>query len=131
MPPAPPAPAETSPVLLEVRQQLRAVRDERSHLHPQLTAKGQRRTARQALAGRIVALTDQEQALKATEAHVLQHGRLPGPVATADVTEAGELRRRLQNLLSLRSKLKKQPKRAADLAQAEADILLIRSKLTP
>ncbi|MFC7669292.1 hypothetical protein ACFQT0_19485 [Hymenobacter humi] len=69
--------------------------------------------------------------LKEAEAHVLEHGRLPGPVASAEVTDAGELRQRLTNLLSKRSKLRKNPARADDLAAAEAEITLIRSKLNP
>lgn len=126
---APIPPPVDSPVLMGVRRQLKAVRDERSHLHPQLTAKGMRRTERQALAGRIVGLTEEEIKLKAAEAHVVQHGRLPGPVPTAEVTDSGELQRRLHNLSSRRSKLRKDPARAAALAEVEADIILIRNKL--
>lgn len=131
--PAPPAvaapPAETSPLLAQVQQQLKATRDERSFLHPQLTAKGLRQTERQKLAARIVVLTDQEGELKATEAHVRAHGRLPGPVPLAEVSETGELRRRLQNLVSQRTKLRQREDRAADLVACEAAITLIRLKL--
>jgi hypothetical protein len=138
-PAAAPAPAPVVPstplgvgtaALDQVRQQLRAARDERSHLHPQLTARNLGKTARQGIAARILDLTDEETRLKALEAHVLQHGRLPGPVPSTEVTDAGELRQRLTNLLSHRSKLKKRPDRAADLATAEEEITLIRSKLT-
>ena len=130
-PPAAAPPEPASPVLVGVRQQLKAVRDERSHIHPQLTAKGLRRTERFAVAGRIVDLTDAEIKLKAAEAHVVQHGRLPGPLPAAEVTDTGELQRRLQNLRSRRSKLRKDPARAADLAEVEATIELIQRKLTP
>ncbi|MGI4866153.1 MAG: hypothetical protein ACRYFZ_19670 [Janthinobacterium lividum] len=130
--PLPPAasPDPESPLLANLDEQLRAVRDERSHLHPQLTAKGTGQKRRQALAGRIVALSKQEGLLKAHAGHVRQHGRLPGPVALADVTDAGELRQRLLNLRCRRSKLKKDPDRAAELARVVADIDLIQSKLT-
>ncbi|WP_201979337.1 hypothetical protein [Hymenobacter rubidus] len=137
-PPAPPAAAAepvaptggpTSPILATVRQQLRAVRDERSQRHAQLTARNLGKRARYELAVRILALTDQEGKLKAAEAHVRQHGRLPGPVPTAEITDAGVLRQRLGNLVSQRTKLRKNPDRAADLAGAEAEITLIRSKL--
>jgi hypothetical protein len=118
-----------SPLLAKVRQDLKATRDERSHLHPQLTASGLRCNARQKLAARIVVLTDQENELKATEAHVLEHGRLPGPVPIEEVGDAGELRRRLQNLVSQRTKLRKREDRADDLVACEAAITLIRIKL--
>jgi|GEM_PF-2316825 len=128
---APPPPrVELSPLLFDLRQQLRQLRDERSHLHPQLTGKGVGRTARGALALRIVEITSQEVQVKALEAHVLQHGRLPGPVATADVTDSGELRQRLLNLRSRRSKLKTKTDQAEKLAEVEAEILLIQSKIT-
>jgi len=122
-------PEAASPLLAKVLQELKATRDERSHLHPQLTAKGLRQTERQKIAGRIVVLTDQESELKATEAHVRAHGRLPGPVPLADVREAGELRRRLQNLVSQRTKLRRREDRADELVACEAAITLIRIKL--
>jgi len=141
-PPAPPAPAaeaaspaptppagSDSPLLDQVRQQLKAVRDERSHIHPQLTGKNVGTKARGAVALRIVELTDQEVELKADEAHVLAHGRLPGKVATADVVDEVELRRRLLNLRSQRSRLRQRPERADDLAAVEAELSLIESKL--
>lgn len=128
--PEPPAAAPApNTALQDVRQQLKAVRDERSHLHPQLTGKNVGKTARGVVAMQIVALTASEAKLKALEAHVLAHGRLPGPVATEELSDAGELRRRLANCRSLRSKLKKDPKRADDLAGVETEILLIQSKL--
>lgn len=125
--PAPELRADVAGLLADLRDQLRAVRDERSHLHAQLTAKNLGKKARLTHALRIVALTGQEVKLKAQEAHVRQHGRLPGPVATADVTEEAELRRRLLNLRSRRSKAKGQPEK---LAALEAEITLIQSKLT-
>ncbi|SHL87551.1 hypothetical protein [Hymenobacter psychrotolerans] len=134
--PTPPAPmpqataVPADPALLAgVRTQLKAARDERSHLHAQLTAPGLRQAARCKMVHRICQLTDQVLQLLADEAHVLEHGRRPGPVATADVTDAGELRRRLDNLVSLRSKLRKRPERAGELPALEAEINLIRNKL--
>lgn len=129
--PAPeaPRPEQTSQLLVSLDLQLRQVRDERSHLHPQLTGKGVGKKARGVMAFRIVELTAQEARLKALKAHVRHHGRLPGPVATDEVSDAGELRRRLQNCLSQRSKLRKLPEQAAKLADIEAEIILIRSKL--
>lgn len=126
--PSPPpglSPGE-SPLLGRLYDQLRAVRDERSHLHPQLTAKNVGIKARLATCLRIVALTAQEVELKALVAHVQQHGQLPGPVATADVTEKDELHRRLLNARSRRSKAKQHPER---LVAIEAEITLILSKL--
>jgi len=134
VPTAEPAPAvslEAAAALSALNHRLKAVRDERSHLHPQLTAKGLRRTERQKLAGQIVELTDKEVELLARIAHVQAHGRLPGPVPTAQVTDPGELRRRLQNARSLRSKLRDNPDRAADFADLENEITLILSKLNP
>jgi hypothetical protein len=125
--PAPPEAPANPQLLADLHQQLRAVRDERSHIHPQLTAPNLGRKARLKHALRIVELTGQEVKLKAQEAHVRQHGRLPGPVATADVKEEAELRRRLLNLRSRRSKAKGQPEK---LAAIEAEITLIQSKLT-
>lgn len=113
-----------------LQHQLRAVRDERSHLHPQLTARGTGNKRRLGIALRIVELTKQEAKLKAQELHVRRHGRLPGPVATADVLDETELRRRLLNLRSRRSKLKDQPEKAEKLAAIEEEITLIQSKLT-
>ncbi|MGI4760470.1 MAG: hypothetical protein ACRYF0_07175 [Janthinobacterium lividum] len=125
---SPPASAATDALLADLASQLKAVRDERSHLHPQLTAPGLRKTGRQQLAGRIVALTDQEVALQAAQAHVRAHGRLPGPVPLADLTDREQLRRLLTNRRAQRSKLK-DPARAADLARVQADIDLLTQKL--
>lgn len=124
--PAPALRADVEGLLADLHAQLRAVRDERSHLHPQLTAKNVGKKARLATALRIVALTGQEVELKARQAHVRQHGRLPGPVATAEISDEAELRRRLLNLRSRRSKAKGQPEK---LAALEAEITLIQSKL--
>lgn len=135
--PAPAGPAAPQPahapaeaLLADLTRQLKAVRDERSHLHPQLTAPGLRKTGRQKLAGQIVGLTDEENELKAALAHVRQHGRLPGPVPVAEVTDRGQLQRLLTNRRAQRSKLKKDlPARAADLARVQADIDLLTQKL--
>jgi len=131
VPAAAPVAAPANPQLLaDLHQQLRAVRDERSHIHPQLTAPNLGKKARLKHALRIVALTGEEVTLKTLVAHVRQHGRLPGPVATADVTDETELRRRLLTLRTRRSKLKNQPEKAEKLATIEAEIMLIQSKIT-
>ena len=127
---APPASAVVEALLADLAGQLKGVRDQRSLVHPQLTAPGVRKTARQKLAAQIVGLTDKENELKAATAHVQEHGRLPGPVPVAEVTDPGELRRLLTNRRALRSKLKKDlPARAADLARVQADIDLLTQKL--
>ena len=125
----PPIVVPSPELLTDVRAQLKAARDERSHLHAQLTAPGLRVTARCKMVHQICALTTQVQLLLGHEAHVLEHGRLPGPVATAAVTDAGELRRRLDNLVALRSKVRRRPERASELPALEAEIDLIRNKL--
>ncbi|WBO86255.1 hypothetical protein [Hymenobacter yonginensis] len=122
-------PAPDLAVLASVRTQLKAARDERSHAHAQLTTPGLRLANRNKLAHRICQLTDQVRQLLSAEQHVLAHGRLPGPVATQDVTDAGELHRRLDNLISLRAKVRRRPERAAELPGLEAQIHLIREKL--
>jgi hypothetical protein len=129
--PTPPPAGANSPLLADVRRQLKAARDERSTSHAQLTAPNLGRKARYGLANRIADLTDQEVQLLDTEKHVLAHGRLPGPVATAEVVDEVELRRRLGNLRCRRSKLRQCPERADDLATVEAEINLIESKLNP
>lgn len=129
-PAPPPASAVVEALLADLAGQLKGVRDQRSLVHPQLTAPGVRKTGRQKLASQIVGLTDKENELKAAQAHVQEHGRLPGPVPVAEVTDPGELRRLLTNRRALRSKLKKDlPARAADLARVQADIDLLTQKL--
>ena len=127
---APPASASAEVLLADLANQLKAVRDERSLAHPQLTAPGLRKTARQKLAQQIVELTDRENELKAALAHVQRHGRLPGPVPIVDITDRAELRRLLTNRIANRSKIKKDlPARAADLVRVQADIDLLIQKL--
>ena len=127
--PSPAPVVDAAPQLEQLAQQLKALRDQRSHLHPQLTGKNVGKKARGQVALQIVAITAQEGHIRALEAHVQRHGRLPGPVPTADVVDEVELRRRLLTLRSRRSKLKKQPDKAEKLAEVEAEILLITSKL--
>lgn len=140
--PAPTAPPEPPPVavsvpapnptaLNQVRDQLRQVRDERSQLHAQLTAPGLAKKNRFLLADRIWVLTDQEAELKLAEAHVLAHGRLPGPVPTTDLDDVAELQQRLARRLSVRSKVRANPARHGELPALEEEIQLIRTKLTP
>lgn len=125
---SPPASAATDALLVDLTSQLKAVRDERSHLHPQLTAPGVTKKKRLGFCARIVALTDQEVELQAAQVHVRAHGRLPGPMPLADVTNREQLRRLLTNRRAQRSKLK-DPARAADLARVQADIDLLTQKL--
>jgi hypothetical protein len=53
---------------------------------------------------------------------------VPGPDLAA-LTDEGEVRRLLANLKPQRSKLKKRPDRAGDLAQVVAQITLLETKL--
>ncbi|OWP62890.1 hypothetical protein CDA63_11775 [Hymenobacter amundsenii] len=126
-----PPPAPEPEALADVRARLKATRDERSQLHAQLTTPRLSRVIRNTMAHRIVALTDQVRELLATEAHLLEHGRLPGPLATDELVDAGELRRRLSNAISRRAKLRKRLDRASELPALEEEISLIREKLTP
>ncbi|OUJ68660.1 hypothetical protein [Hymenobacter crusticola] len=126
----PEPPAVDPAALAHVNAQLKALRDERSHKHAQLTAPGLRQNDRRKLAFRILDIGDEVLETMQLLKHVLAHGSLPaGPVATVDVTDAGELRRRLDNLVALRSKVRKNPKRAAELPAMEKEIKLIRAKL--
>ncbi|TPG71991.1 hypothetical protein [Hymenobacter nivis] len=124
-----PAPGPESPLLADLRQQRRECYDARSLSHAQLTAPRVGPTARLELAFRVLMLTDHITELTAQEAHVLAHGRLPGPVPTADVSDAGTLRQRLANLRSRRSKLRARPDRADALAAVDEEIALIQLKL--
>ncbi|WBA42976.1 hypothetical protein [Hymenobacter canadensis] len=129
----PPTQAHTdAPELLPLRARLRGLRDERSQLHAQLTAPRLSEKDRGRFALRILVLGDQVQQLLQLEEHVLRQGALPpGPVVLADIDDQGELRRRLDNLVATRSKVRKNARRAAELPALEADITLIRLKLTP
>lgn len=126
-----PPPEHDPTALADVRARLKACRDERSHLHAQLTTPRLSKVIRNTMAHRILALTEQVQQLLADEAHLLAHGRLPGPLATDDVADAGELRRRLSNAISRRAKLRQRPDRASELPALESEIILIREKLNP
>ncbi|WP_400194058.1 hypothetical protein [Hymenobacter sp. B81] len=128
---APTPPPTDAPALLQVRQQLKAARDERSQLHAQLTAPRLRKADRCTMVHRIADLTDLVQELQHQEAHVLEHGRLPGPVSTADLVDREQLVHRRNNLRSQRSRLRKKPDRAADLQVVEAELALIETKLNP
>lgn len=119
---SPPQKVVSSP---EVHAQRRAWFAERNHLHPQLE---------------LVA-TDAERL--AMSLRILELGELlsqsyadyPAPVAgqvsahLVNLTDTGEMRRQLTNLRPQRTKLKKRPNRATDLAQVELDIKFLEEKL--
>lgn len=130
--PAPmvPAPAPVNEVALEgLRVRKKACRDERDRLRAQLTAPRVTKTDRKKMAARICALTDEVYQIEEAEKHVLEHGRLPGPVALGDLVDPGELQKRLTNLIAHRSRIRRRPERAGELPGIEADIQLIRQKL--
>jgi hypothetical protein len=110
----------------ELQAQRRAWFAERNHLHPQLELVATT-AERLAMSLRILELGDLISASYASAPEVA----VP-EVATArlaEVIDAGEIRRLLANLRPQRTKLKKRPDRAADLAQVEADIKQLEEKL--
>lgn len=103
---------------------------ERNYLHAQLGLVATDAERRE-LAFRILALGD-----LIAESYDQAAGRAPVPPPVgepspglASIQDEGEIRRRLLNLRPQRSKLKTKPRRAADLAQVEADIYLLETKL--
>jgi hypothetical protein len=72
-----------------------------------------------------------------SQSYADQPGQIPGQVGQpgqvsghlASLRDAGEIRRQLANLRPQRSKLKKRPDRATDLAQLELDIKFLEKKL--
>lgn len=121
-----PAPAQeaSSP---EVQAQRRTWFAERNHLHPQLELVATD-AERLAMSLRILELgdllTQSYQAAPALAPTQPPAGHLE------ELTDAGEIRRLLANLRPQRTKLKKRPDRATDLAQVEAAIQILESKLT-
>jgi hypothetical protein len=113
----------------EVHQQRRAWFAERNHLHPQLelvttTAE------RLAMSLRILELGDLiSQSYQATDKTDNTDTTRTASGHVSQVTDAGEIRRLLANLRPQRTKLKKRPNRATDLAQVEADIKQLEEKL--
>jgi hypothetical protein len=110
----------------EMQAQRRAWFAERNHLHPQLELIATT-AERLAMSLRILELGDLISASYAAAPEVA----VP-EVATARlaaVSDAGEIRRLLANLRPQRTKLKKRPDRATDLAQVEADIKQLEEKL--
>jgi hypothetical protein len=116
--------------LQPLRSRKKACRDERDRLRAQLTAPRVTKTDRQKMCARICELTDQVYQLEEAEKHVIEHGRLPGPVPVADEVDAAALQRRLTNLIAHRSRIRKRPERVEELPGIERDIALIRSTLT-
>ncbi|GAB3743067.1 hypothetical protein GCM10027594_22360 [Hymenobacter agri] len=119
-----------TPKPVQVDPQRRDWFAERNHLHAQLglvATDEQRRV----MALRILELGDlisQSYDQAAGRASVLAPAG-PGTPGLEQVRDEGEIRRLLANLKPQRSKLKKRPERAADLATVEADIHLLESKL--
>jgi hypothetical protein len=113
----------------EVHLQRRAWFAERNHLHPQLelvttTAE------RLAMSLRILELGDLiSQSYQAPDKTDNTDTTRTASRHVSEVTDAGEIRRLLANLRPQRTKLKKRPDRAADLAQVEADIKQLEEKL--
>ena len=110
----------------QVRQQRSSWYAERHRLHAQLEllpTDEQRRVA----AERIVELSA---LLTASYQDASAPGEAPAPRPDlAGLTDQGEIRRRLANLRPHASKLKKNPARALDLQQVQADIKLLENKL--
>ncbi|MBJ6109445.1 hypothetical protein JAO73_10500 [Hymenobacter sp. BT523] len=101
---------------------------ERNHLHAQLGVVATDEE-RRVMALRILALSDLiQQSYAADKAD--KPDAQPGH-KWATLTDVGEIRRLLANLRPQRSKLKKRPDRAADLASIEADIHVLETKLKP
>ncbi len=112
--PAAGTPLPASPELLAARKQLRQLYDERTRTHAQLTAPRLAKLARGEMAFRILDLTEEIE-----KQNMLCEQLATGTVPAAPVVDET---RRLVNLRCLRSKLKKRPDRAADLAAVEAQI---------
>jgi hypothetical protein len=110
----------------ELKAQRRAWFAERNHLHPQLELVATN-AERLAMSLRILELSD-----LISQSYEAQ----PDPDTTqtpsghlSDITDTGEMRRLLANLRPQRTKLKKRPDRATDLAQVESDIKLLEERL--
>ncbi len=110
------------PVDEALRAQRRAWFAERNYLHPQLGLVATD-TERLAMGLRILALGD-----LISQSYAAPVG-LPVSLRLAHVTDEGEMRRLLANLRPRRSKLKKWPDRAEDLAQVESEINYLEEKL--
>jgi len=117
-----PAVAEPAPVDEALRARRRAWFAERNYLHPQLELIATD-AERLAMSLRILALGD-----LISQSYAAPVG-LPAPLRLAHVTDEGEIRRLLANLRPRRSRLKKRPERADDLAQVESEINYLEQKL--
>ena len=123
VPTAPPAPSVT------IDPQRRDWFAERNHLHAQLGLVASD-AERRPMALRILELADLiSQSYAAEAGHNLATSRPEAGHNLATLTDEGKIRQLLANLRPQRSKLKKRPDRAADLAQVEADIALLEAKL--
>lgn len=129
--PAAAPPAAVTPVAV-VDPQRRDWLAERNHLHAQLGLVATD-AERLALSLRILELGDQ---IRLSYDQAAGRAPVPAPAGQAtpgleQLTDAGEIRRLLANLKPQRSKLKRRPDRAADLARVVADIHLLETKLKP
>ena len=124
------SPVKTDKPSDELQLQRRAWFAERNHLHPQLelvttTAE------RLAMSLRILELGDllTQSYAAAPDPDTTQTPVGQVSAAVAEARDAGEMRRLLANLRPQRTKLKKRPDRAPDLAQVELDIKFLEEKL--
>lgn len=121
---APKAPKEAQLVAVDeaLHEQRRAWFAERNHLHPQLELVSTD-AERLAMSLRILELGDLISESYAAPLVV------PAPPSLAHLADQGEMRRLLANLRPQRTKLKKRPDRATDLAQVESEIKFLEEKL--
>lgn len=124
------SPPEPTPEADDVRRQRRKLFADRDYLHASLELLP---TEQQRLDAslQLLAIVQRIQL-----SYDLEAGRVVVPEPTlgpdlATLTDAGEIRRLLANLKPLRSKLKNRPDRADKLAEVEADILTLETKLKP
>ncbi|WP_187261310.1 hypothetical protein [Pontibacter beigongshangensis] len=123
-----PKPKENIPadpkLLEQIMAQLRPLFDERTLAHSQLDSTRITDADRLQLALRIHELSAQLKKLQQLRAHVLEHGSLPEGKGKPEVDESDltSLIQRRNNLRSTRSKLRKNPERAAELEATEKEI---------
>jgi hypothetical protein len=111
----------------EVHAQRRAWFAERNHLHPQLELVATD-AERLAMSLRILELGELISQSYADQPNQIDRvGQVSGHLAI--LSDSGEIRRQLANLRPQRSKLKKRPDRATDLAQVELNIKFLEEKL--
>jgi hypothetical protein len=114
----------------ELRRHRRQLFAERDYLHARLSLLP---TEKERLEAALQLL---DTAKRIQLSYDVEAGRVSAPVAApksdlVGLDDAGEIRRLLANLRPLRSKLKSRPDRADKLAEVEADIQLLETKLKP